>query len=120
MLRPWLAASLLVVLACSVEAPRSPVAGLTTVGAPPRKPGESITQTQMCSCKMCEPVSCCHELDEDRPELEKCGDGYDFSRCGMPVTSCDSRCFQHRWRTRVEVGCASSRPEKCCHARAEM
>jgi hypothetical protein len=74
----------------------------------------------MCSCQVCAPARCCREFDQDEPELEKCADGYDFSRCGMAVTSCEGRCFQHRWRTRVEVGCAASRPDKCCYAQADM
>ena len=87
---------------------------------PPPKPGESITHTQMCSCVRCEPDSCCHELEQDRPEDNaECANGYDFSKCEMAVSSCDSRCYQHRWRTRVEVGCESSRPDVCCHDQPE-
>jgi hypothetical protein len=106
--------------ACAIEEPHSPDATLTARRPPPKKPGESITHTMMCSCRVCEPTSCCHELDQDRPELESCADGYDFSRCGMSVTSCDSRCFQHRWRTQVEAGCQASRPDRCCHDQGDM
>jgi hypothetical protein len=82
---------------------------------PPPKPGESITHTIMCSCKVCEPDSCCRELEQEQPGIaEGCADGYDFSKCEMAVSSCDSRCFQHRWRTRVDKGCAASRPKTCC------
>ena len=87
--------------------------------APP-KPGESITHTQMCSCKVCEPASCCRELEQDAPEMQPCADGLDFSNCQMEVSSCDTRCFQHRWRTHIEIGCAGSRPDKCCHDQSEM
>jgi hypothetical protein len=88
---------------------------------PPPKPGESITHTQMCSCVRCDPVSCCHELDQDRPEVDPaCADGYDFSKCEMAVSSCDSNCYQHRWRTRIEVGCEGSRPDVCCHDQTDF
>jgi hypothetical protein len=106
-------------IACS-PAPHGTASGDGVRRAPPR-PGESITHTMMCSCQVCEPERCCRELEQDRPEPSAdCADGYDFSKCEMPVSSCNSRCFQHRWRTRVEVGCAGSRPTNCCHAQADM
>jgi hypothetical protein len=87
----------------------------------PDKPGASITKTEMCSCSVCEPAACCHELEQDAPEVQKdCANGYDFSKCEMAVSSCESSCFQHRWRTRVEVGCAGSRPATCCHDQADF
>jgi hypothetical protein len=74
----------------------------------------------MCTCNACEPRECCRELEQDQPEVdEKCADGYDFSRCGLAVSSCESRCFSHRWRTRVDVGCDASRPAECCHGQAD-
>ena len=84
-------------------------------GRVPDKPGASITHTMMCSCVACEPQDCCHELEQDQPELQQCADGYDFSNCEMVVSSCRSSCFQHRWRARIEVGCAASQPDRCCH-----
>jgi hypothetical protein len=106
------------VAACDVPPPRQGggVAFDRYRDKPPPKPGESITHTRMCSCKVCRPDSCCRELEEEAPQLERCADDYDFSDCGMAVSSCDSRCFQHRWRTRIEVGCTKSRPRGCCYA----
>lgn len=90
-------------------------------GRVPDKPGASLTKTEMCSCMRCEPSACCRELEQDTPEVDKdCADGYDFSKCEMAVSSCESSCFQHRWRARVEVGCAASRPDNCCHAQSDF
>lgn len=87
--------------------------------APPR-PGDSLTRTRLCSCKACEPDACCTELERPPPELEGgCSEGYDFSRCETPVTSCLSRCFQRRWRARIETGCEAERPHDCCSASAD-
>lgn len=112
----WLLGGLVAVnLGCTPE-PSGSAASPQAPRRPPPRPGESITHTQMCSCLVCEPVSCCHELDADAPEVQTdCADGYDFSKCEMAVSSCDSNCFQHRWRARVEIGCLASRPDKCCH-----
>jgi hypothetical protein len=107
-------------LACE---PKPPSSGFKMMsdGRVPDKPGASITQTMMCSCRVCEPQSCCRELEQDRPEIDKeCADGYDFSKCEMAVSSCESNCFAHRWRTRVEIGCEVGRPETCCHDRPEI
>jgi len=84
---------------------------------PPSKPGHTLSQSMMCSCTRCEPASCCRELEQDTPSNnEKCGDGYDFSKCGgIAVSSCGSRCFEHRWRADVNEGCNSKRPRECCH-----
>ena len=82
--------------------------------APPR-PGESITRTKMCSCVACEPEACCHELGEPPPEIKQgCSNGYDFTECASEVTSCAPRCFQRRWRVRIERGCMDARPRDCC------
>jgi hypothetical protein len=119
--------ALLLAAGCSPAAPtQAGGADVAIDGEPgqlrraPPKPGESITHTQMCSCKVCEPKSCCTELEQDAPEMQQCADGYDFSKCQMEVSSCDTRCFQHRWRTHVEIGCAGSRPDTCCHGESEM
>ena len=107
----------IVVVGCPASRPTSPPATLTIRNKrPPARPGESISRTQMCSCIACEPNSCCRELEQDAPKTDKdCAKGYDFSKCEMAVSSCDSRCFRHRWRTHVETGCERSRPDKCCH-----
>ncbi len=89
-------------------------------GRPPPKPGESISHTMMCTCTHCEPTDCCRELEQEQQDTEKCADGYDFSKCELAVNSCQSRCFQHRWRTRIETGCEKERPEECCHATSDF
>jgi hypothetical protein len=87
---------------------------------PPPKPGDSITKTIMCSCKSCEPSDCCRDLEKEAPPIDKeCAKGYDFTGCQTPVQSCESRCFQQRWRVRIDVGCDAERPRGCCHASAE-
>jgi hypothetical protein len=103
---------LLGALACSGPAPQQAQTG--RVLRPPPKPGESITHTMMCRCQACEPTSCCRELDQEQP-ADDCADGTDFSKCGMQISSCESRCFEHTWRVRVEVGCDAQRPPECCH-----
>ncbi|MEZ4440478.1 MAG: hypothetical protein R3B72_15380 [Polyangiaceae bacterium] len=113
----------LLLVACDVPPPTSPTAGvrLRGDGRVPPKPGDSITKTMMCSCNVCEPASCCRELEQDRPEIDDgCADGYDFSACDTTVSSCGASCFQHRWRTEVAVGCAASRPDRCCHGSSDF
>ncbi|HHH11977.1 MAG TPA: hypothetical protein ENK23_07895 [Sorangium sp.] len=107
---------------CNISQPSSPPGTVEVRNErPPPRPGESISRTVMCSCVMCEPESCCRELEQDAPQTDKeCARGYDFSKCEMAVSSCDSRCFRHRWRTRVESGCDNTRPEKCCHDSASF
>lgn len=105
--------------ACSPPAQEpGPLFG-TGVFHPPPKPGASITQTQMCECKTCDPAACCEGPDED--EVPKnCGDSYDFSSnpsCGgLAVKSCSSRCTQQVWRVQNGQSCGSRRPESCCQA----
>jgi len=125
--RAWLgrlglgsALAIALIIGCGPPPTSPPAELVTTRRHPPPKPGESITHTMMCSCTKCEPAHCCRELEQDQPEMQKnCADGYDFSKCEMAVSSCDSRCFQHRWRTRVEVGCEASRPDLCCHGQPD-
>ncbi len=69
----------------------------------------------MCSCKACEPQSCCRELEQELPENGNCADGYNFEKCGLSVSSCGASCFQHRWRIRIdEQTCEEKRPQECC------
>ena len=82
---------------------------------PPYKPGDSIRKTKMCTCKACDPKSCCRELEQERPELQDCAKGYDFSQCELEVSSCESNCYQHRWRIQAGQTCVSKRPDVCCH-----
>lgn len=112
---------LLLAIGCTTAPPTSPDAKLTIYDdRVPPKPGESISKTAMCSCTVCEPATCCRELEQDRDDIDKdCADGYDFSKCETNVSSCGASCFQHRWRTRVEIGCEQTRPDRCCHDQRE-
>jgi hypothetical protein len=111
--------SLALSAACSgSRATQGPLFG-TGVFHPPPKPGDSISHTQMCECKACDPASCC-DGPEDDPAPEACGDGYDFSRdssCGgLAVRSCQARCGREIWRVHQGESCASKRPPECCAA----
>jgi hypothetical protein len=111
---------LVAALACEPIPPSSGFRMMSD-GTVPDKPGASITNSMMCSCLKCDPLSCCRELEQEQPEIDKdCSDGYDFSKCEMAVSSCESNCFQHRWRTEVALGCAESRPDTCCHDQDEF
>jgi hypothetical protein len=115
---PPLLAWMLSASACGAPAPNNaPVFG-TGVFHPPPKPGGSISHTQMCECKVCDPASCC-DGPEDDPPATHCGDSYDFSAdsaCGISVRSCASRCTREIWRVRAGAPCAEKRPQSCCQA----
>jgi len=84
---------------------------------PPYRPGDSYAKARQCTCNACEPRSCCSELNgEPQPIDPNCAQGYDFSECEMAVSSCESNCYPHKWWTTVDVGCADSRPDLCCHS----
>jgi len=85
---------------------------------PPPKPGDSISHTQMCECKVCDPANCCDGPEDDEPAPE-CRDSYDFSApgcSGLAVKSCASRCTRQVWRVRAGTACAAKRPPSCCQA----
>ena len=86
---------------------------------PPPKPGDSISHSQMCECKTCNPAACCEGPDEDAPPTT-CGDSYDFTSnpsCGgLAVKSCASRCTEQVWRVRSGQSCTDKRPASCCQA----
>jgi hypothetical protein len=86
---------------------------------PPPKPGDSINNSQMCECKVCDPANCCDGPEDDAPPAH-CGDSYDFSAndsCGgLSVKSCASRCTREIWRVRGAQDCAEKRPASCCRA----
>jgi hypothetical protein len=111
-------AAFALVLAACVAPPKQRYDAViySTRDRPPDKPGESLNKSMMCSCTRCEVATCCREFDQEQPQSEgKCED-YDFERCGgIEVSSCEGRCFQHRWRAPVDVGCADSRPDACCN-----
>ena len=90
----------------------------TGVFHPPPKIGDSISHTQMCECKSCNPSGCCDGPEDDAPTI--CGgDSYDFSahpECGTSVRSCASRCTREVWRVHVGQACDRKRPSNCCGA----
>ncbi|HWZ92096.1 MAG TPA: hypothetical protein VNW92_24705 [Polyangiaceae bacterium] len=100
------------------RASNTPLFG-TGVFHPPPKPGDSISHSQMCECKMCDPANCCDGPEDDAPASE-CGDSYDFSSnpsCGgLSVKSCASRCTRQVWRVRAGAACSEKRPQSCCAA----
>ncbi|MEM9695353.1 MAG: hypothetical protein AAGA56_22610 [Myxococcota bacterium] len=107
--------------ACAVGPPQqAPPAELQVLRTrPPDRPGASIDRVTTCACRVCEPRDCCHEHDEDAPEIDAdCAEGYDFSGCELAVASCGGRCRRHTWRTDREVGCSESRPSECCYPTA--
>ncbi len=95
---------------------QSPPAKVEIVNAPPKTPGHSIAETQMCSCTSCEPASCC--VGPESGATPRC-DSYDFSDCAMAVSSCASRCFEHTWRVGADASCAATRPTACCERPGE-
>lgn len=107
------------VAACDIPPPKQQLDTrlMITRKHPHKKPGASLTETMMCSCVRCEVASCCKELDQEQEQSsEKCT-SYDFEKCGgLAVSSCEGRCFQHRWRADASAGCEASRPEACCYA----
>jgi hypothetical protein len=108
------------VSACSApSAPNAPLFG-TGVFHPPPKPGDSISHTQMCECKVCDPANCCDGPDDDAPPAACSGDSYDFTSnpaCGgLAVKSCTSRCTREIWRVRAGTPCDEKRPQTCCRA----
>jgi hypothetical protein len=116
-----LAIALVVVATACASGPERAAGALCGGGPcapPPRKPGHSLTSSVLCSCRACEPHGCCEEKDT-RDEDRGCPlDSYDFAAndsCALGVSSCESRCFVHRWRVPVAQGCQVDRPASCCY-----
>lgn len=105
--------------ACDIPAPKQQLDArlVVTRKHPHKKPGASLTETMMCSCVRCEVASCCKELEQEEEQSAAKCNSYDFESCGgLAVSSCEGRCFQHRWRADLEAGCDASRPAACCYA----
>lgn len=87
---------------------------------PPPKPGQSITHTQQCECRACDPESCCQaaqtELSGAPPaECTRPGPDYVFSEeCGIRIQTCKPRCYSKVWRVAKGESCEASRPLICC------
>ncbi len=112
---------LLLLAACDIAPPKQQLDGRLRVTRkrPHKKPGASLEESMLCSCLRCEVAMCCNELEhEQQQSTQKCT-SYDFESCGgLAVSSCEGRCFQHRWRTEQAVGCQASRPDACCYAQS--
>ncbi len=106
-------------LACDVPAPKQQLDARIhfTRTRPHDKPGASLSKTMLCTCRRCEVASCCRELEQEQEQVAgKCQD-YDFNKCGgLAVSSCEGRCYQHKWRADVALGCDDNRPESCCYS----
>lgn len=103
--------------ACAADAQSPPPAAWVGTFHPPGPPGSSITGTQQCECRACDPASCCHaEQTETSAEPgPECNDSYTFSeKCGIQVQTCTPRCYSHVWRIGKRESCAASRPLVCC------
>jgi hypothetical protein len=109
MTRVWLALALLA--GCS--SPEAPPPKGPRWLTPPPKPGASLTSSVQCTCRSCEPVSCCQGSEAD-PSAATCGDEYDFSKCTLSVQSCEGRCYGIAWRVPVGTPCKSRQPPDCC------
>lgn len=120
-LRGVIAAIVLIPVASACSGPARESGPLFGSGVfhPPPKPGDSISHSQMCACKTCNPSACCDGPEDDAPPTS-CGDSYDFSSnpsCGgLAVKSCSSRCTQQVWRVQSGRDCAEKRPSSCCQA----
>jgi hypothetical protein len=107
----WLVAS------CSSRPPRqvdpAPFSGNLR---PHPKPGESITNSELCACRACGRAACCQGPSDD---AEGGCTGTDFSApgCGgIAIESCVGRCYEEKWRVKRGESCDSKRPRICCAA----
>lgn len=99
------------VVCCARREPDAPIRfGPTPTST---KPGQSLTNTDLCTCYACDPPECCGGPEEEREH--ECNT-YDFSRCAIEVSSCSSRCYEHSWRVYRPKTCADNdtRPDVCC------
>jgi len=107
--------------ACASAPPSGALCGGGPCAPPPKKPGHSLSSSVLCTCRACEPQACCVEKNETEADGGCPMDSYDFAAnesCGLSVPSCQSRCFEHRWRAEVTQGCAATTPERCCDREA--
>ncbi len=111
----WLALQL--TAGCSREPSSPPPTPWTGFFHPPGKPGGSITNWKQCSCRACDPGSCCQaEQTESLGALApECSTSYTFSeKCGITVQTCTPRCYEHVWRVPKQDSCTDDRPLVCC------
>ena len=113
----WLLALALLTPGCASEPGPSPPAAWVGTFHPPGPPGGSITNTQQCECRACEPASCCRaeQTESSHDAAAECNSSYTFSeKCGIKVQTCTPRCYSHVWRVGKLESCAVSRPLVCC------
>jgi hypothetical protein len=115
MARLSLALFALALASCEPSRPAEPALGQRVLKGP-KKLGSSITHTQMCTCQACDPGDCCAgDWGEPHQNDAVCKDSYEFSdACGIKVSSCSARCFQHVWRVPLEQSCDATTPLVCC------
>jgi hypothetical protein len=102
---------------CATDAPSATAGTWTGVFHPPGPPGSSITATQQCECRACDPESCCRadRTESVQAATADCNSSYEFSeKCGIQVQTCTPRCYSHVWRIGKRESCAASRPLVCC------
>lgn len=110
-------AALLFASGCSADVKPAPAPAWSGTFHPPGPPGGSITNTQKCECRACDPASCCHAEQTESTEAagEDCNGSYTFSEsCGIKVQTCTPRCYVHVWRIGKRESCRDSRPLVCC------
>ncbi len=80
-------------------------------------PGQSIGNSQLCECNVCELKRCCADTEvqdegnRDTPEPVSGGDAL-----GLSVSSCASRCTRATWRIELGRVCTDSPPVECCRS----
>ncbi|HYP89207.1 MAG TPA: hypothetical protein VEQ59_13665 [Polyangiaceae bacterium] len=116
-LRALAIASAAIANACATDPPApAPLAWAETLH-PPGPPGGSITNTQQCECRACDPASCCsaEQTDGAHDTSDECNSSYTFSeKCGIKVQTCTPRCYSHVWRIGKRESCRAARPLVCC------
>ena len=116
-LRTLTALAVCLIAGCAGEAPPPSPQAWTGFFHPPPKPGASITDSKQCSCRACDPASCCgaEQTESLGPAPAECNDSYTFSEtCGITVQTCTPRCYSQVWRVRNHESCNVSRPLVCC------
>lgn len=117
---PALCALVLLAVSCGGASPPPPPEPWRGFFHPPPKPGQSITNSQQCECRVCDPESCCRaeQTELSGPASAECtrADGdYVFSeQCGIQVQTCTPRCYLKVWRISKQESCEASRPLVCC------
>ena len=78
----------------------------------PPKPGQSISNTQMCRCLSCLDPACCTREAEDE-QTETCAEVDGKIECGLQMKSC-GRCQEITWRIGLDKDCRKTQRKECC------